>query len=447
MPTVALDLNDAALTLAAGGRVLASEPGLAAPPGSFGAGVWHTTALVSSRHWRDLDDAPLPCALGPWRSHADIVQAQLASLVAALPPDCEALVATVPSYWSERQLGLFLGLARDAGLPLRGLVDQATAAARRPAPGRGLWQLELTLHDAALVRILQQDGVAGRGAVERFDWLSLQALERACIDAVADAFLRSSRFDPRHDAPSERELRRRLPGWLEALHARERLSCAIEYRGGRFHAELDAGSLRMALALPVERLVQRLRPLAPAAGAVLQVPERLAAFPGMLDALRALPGWEIATLEPGAAALGALRLPPAAAGAPLALVMRLPWDGPALEPLVGPVAKLPPPTHLCFGERAFRLDAGGFCIGSELAEGEYGLRLAASLRGLSRRHCSLVVEDGQLLLHDHSRYGTHLNGVRVEGAAVLRAGDRIQLGEPAVELRLVIEEGRDGSAP
>lgn len=447
MPTAALDLNDASLTLAAGGRVLASEAGLAAPPGSFGEAAWQAAAMVSSRHWRELDDAPLPRALGSWRSHADIVQAQLAGLAAALPPGCEALVAAVPSYWSERQLGLFLAIARDGGLPVRGLVDRAVAASRRPAPRRDLWLLELTLHDAGLGRILQEAGGAGSGPVERLGWLSLQALERSCIDAVAEAFLRGSRFDPRHDASSERELRRSLPGWLEALQGRERLSCTIAGHAGHFHAELDAGSLRAALALPVERLVQRLRPLAPATGAVLQVPARLAGFPGVLDALRGLPGWEVVVLEPGAAALGTLRLPPGAIGSPLALARHLPWDGPALEPQAAAAAAAVRPTHLCFAGRAYRLDGGAFCIGAELAEGEYGLRLPAPLRGLSRRHCSLVIEGGQLLLHDHSRYGTRLNGVRVEGAAVLRAGDRIQLGDPVVELQLVAEEGRHGAAP
>ena len=447
MATAALDLNDAALTLAAGGRVLAVEPGFAAASGELGTAA-RLAAGASSRHWRDLDDAPLAKPLGAWRAAADIVHAQLARFRALLPPGCEAVVAAVPSGWSTRQLGLFLGIARDAGLPLAGLVDAAVAASRRPAPGRELWHLELTLHDAGLTRIGQEDG-ARRDSWQRLDGLSLQALERACVRVISAAFLRESRFDPCHDAASERQLREKLPGWLEALRGRRQLACTIDFRGSGFRACLDAAELHAALAQAGEPLVQRLRAQLPAgAGAVLQLPDQLAGYPGLPEALARLPGWQVIVLEPGAAALGALRLAPAAGTGPLVLVTHLPWDGPALElPAdAGVMAAAALPTHLCFGERAFRLDDGPFRIGAELADGDYGLRLPGALQGVSRRHCSLGLEGGRLLLHDHSRYGTRLNGVRIEGAAVLHAGDRIQIGEPPLELRLVAEEGRHGTA-
>lgn len=454
MSTAALDLNDAALTLAAAGRVLWSEPGLAAASGALGAAAREATTLISSRHWRELDDGPLPRPLGPWRSTADIVQAQLLQLRAALPPDCAMLVAAVPSGWTPHQLGLFLGIARDAGLPLGGLVDAAVAASRRPAPGRELWHLDMTLHDFGLTRIAQADGAA-RDSTQRHDWLSFQALDRACAQAIGNALLRACRFDPFHDAESEQQLNAGLAGWLAELAARESRQLSISFRGSSFAAEVSAAELRAAVAQAAERLLQLLRALAPAAGgAVLQLPDRLAGYPGLLQLLAQLPGWEIVTLEPGAAALGALRLVPelqpgAPAGA-LTLTTRLPWDRPALPAAAAAAAGFAPaavPTHLCFGHRVLRLGGRPLLIGSQLADGEYGLQLPATLQGLSRRHCSIVAEAGRLLLHDHSRHGTWLNGVAVAGAAVLQAGDRIQLGQPPVELRLVVEEGGDAPAP
>ncbi|CAG0937824.1 hypothetical protein GPROT2_00007 [Gammaproteobacteria bacterium] len=452
MATAAVDLNDAALTLAAAGRVLWAEPGLAAATGALGRAAGEAAAPVSTRHWRDLDDGPLPRPLGSWRSSADIVQAQLLQLRAALPSGCEALVAAVPSSWSARQLGLLLGLARDAGLPLAGLVDSAVAASRRPAPGRELWHLELTLHDAGLTHIGQADG-ASRDTAQRLDWLSFQALDRACARAIGAALLRASRFDPFHDDGSERQLYAGLAGWLADLAGHESRRVSISYRGSEFAAEVSAAELRAAVTQAAERLLQRLRALAPpAAGAVLQVPDRLAGYPGLLESLAGLPGWEIVTLEPGAAALGALRLAPTAPSGALALATQLPWDRPPLpshrdKGSVLAVVAAARPSHLCYGHRLLRLDGRPLRIGSQLADGEYGLQLPASLQGLSRRHCSLVLEAGRVLLHDHSRYGTRLNGVAVEGSAVLHAGDRIEIGQPPVELRLLAEEGVDAPAP
>jgi pSer/pThr/pTyr-binding forkhead associated (FHA) protein len=41
------------------------------------------------------------------------------------------------------------------------------------------------------------------------------------------------------------------------------------------------------------------------------------------------------------------------------------------------------------------------------------------------------------MVRDHSRYGTFVNGERVDGEAVLGAGDRLRLGTPGIVLDLV----------
>ena len=48
------------------------------------------------------------------------------------------------------------------------------------------------------------------------------------------------------------------------------------------------------------------------------------------------------------------------------------------------------------------------------------------------------------MVFDHSRFGTWLNGHRIEGAALVQAGDVLSLGSPPVELRLLAEAQADG---
>jgi predicted component of type VI protein secretion system len=52
------------------------------------------------------------------------------------------------------------------------------------------------------------------------------------------------------------------------------------------------------------------------------------------------------------------------------------------------------------------------------------------------------MQDGQAVLHDQSRYGTLLNGHRIEGSAVLQAGDVLSIGQPALDFDLIAEVGR-----
>ena len=67
------------------------------------------------------------------------------------------------------------------------------------------------------------------------------------------------------------------------------------------------------------------------------------------------------------------------------------------------------------------------------------------MSGVSRRHCSLVQKNGQCIVQDFSRYGTFLNGHRIDDSAVLQVGDLIRLGTPGYELRLIMTEQDDGS--
>ena len=65
--------------------------------------------------------------------------------------------------------------------------------------------------------------------------------------------------------------------------------------------------------------------------------------------------------------------------------------------------------------------------------------------GVSRRHCALQLENGQCVVRDFSRYGTFLNGHKLDGSAVLQTGDLIRIGTPGYELRLITTEHSSGS--
>jgi hypothetical protein len=386
--------------------------------------------------------------IGACRTAADLVAAHLARLRQALPADCDSVVAAVPSYWTTQQLGLLLGMARDIGLPLLGFADQAVASARRPYPGRDLWNFNLTLHDAELVRLVQGEE-AQRGDGQRFDWLSAEILDRTCAQSIATAFLQTSRFDPFHDAESEQQLYDGLAGWLRALRARDSVEVSIQHRGNDFTAMVQGAAVREAVAQAMGRLTQKLRAaIAADESAVLQIPDQLADYPGALEALSTVANCEVVALEPAAAAAGSLRLPAAEGTAAVRLTTRLSWDRPPAEPATTAIpakATAVRPTHLVYRGRAYRLGPAAFELGSEVEESGSGLRLPASVQALSRRHCSLRVENGRVLVHDHSRYGTWLNGQRIEDSAVLHAGDTLQIGRPAIELMLVAEVPNDAT--
>jgi pSer/pThr/pTyr-binding forkhead associated (FHA) protein len=103
------------------------------------------------------------------------------------------------------------------------------------------------------------------------------------------------------------------------------------------------------------------------------------------------------------------------------------------------------PTHVLLKDRAYRIDARPLTLGSQPVDGERCIDLSQEMPGVSRRHCSLAQENGQCILRDFSRYGTFLNGHRIDGSAVLQVGDRIRLGTPGFELLMISAEEDDGA--
>src|SRR5262249_27440228 len=86
---------------------------------------------------------------------------------------------------------------------------------------------------------------------------------------------------------------------------------------------------------------------------------------------------------------------------------------------------------------ALMTTAHGFGVGSTPPPITRYVTLPDGLAGVSRRHCTFVHDGDELVLLDHSTFGTFVNGERVQERVRVYAGDRVRLGEPGVELALI----------
>ncbi|TFG85801.1 MAG: FHA domain-containing protein [Chromatiales bacterium] len=453
---IALELNDALLAVADETGVLATEPGYAVV-GEGGARLGldalpllrRQRHLASTRHWREFSDQPLTQPLGSYRSNAELVAAQLQRLWVRHGAGRDGVVYATPPWWTASQLQLLVALSDTLGMRVLGLADAAVAACRYEHPGRELLQLDASLHSLTLSQI-RQAGQAQLGDRESFPTLGIEPLLRLATELIARRFVECSRFDPLHDSAAEQTLFDRLPDWLARLARGAEVTLELDTRSGTFGATLQAADFRAQLARSCEPLLQKLRArIAERGPHALQVHPRLADIPGVIDALLRLPDTVVHVQSPGAAAAGLVGRVPARLQSGSVPVVELDWDQgpavvlPAVSSSASPAAELP--THLLVGHRAYRLGSGPFRVGAEVPVGEAGVALDPGLRGLSRQHCTLRRENGFLFVLDHSRFGTWLNGHRIEGTALLQSGDILSVGSPAVELRLLTEVDAHGA--
>ncbi|MBL8224782.1 MAG: FHA domain-containing protein [Chromatiales bacterium] len=448
-----LDANDAALTLVDPQGVLATEPGYAVSIDGLRLGadaaadLRRQPLLASTRHWRELGVAASAGA-GRLPAAAELVGTHLDRLLARAG-QCAGVVVAVPGGWHADQAAALRSLLEARRVPAVACVDGAVAVHRAEHPGHSVLLLEAGLHGLGLTRFSPGEvaAVAGR------EWLpqpSIEALLRVSAEFIARRFIEATRYDPLHSPASEQALFDALPGWLQRLQREPAAGLVLEAPAGRYEASIPAAALRARVALLCEPLLQQLRALAASRGPLaLLVHHRLAEFPGVVETLLRVPRARVVVLPPGAAAHGALARLAAVRAAGGGVVATLPLDQAPVTEGEGITAAAAPgsrPTHVLFGHRAWRLDAEPFLLGTEVQSGERGVALDPAARGVSRRHCTLRTEDGALYVFDHSRFGTVLNGHRIQGSAVLEAGDVLALGSPPAEFRLIAVEEGDGPA-
>jgi hypothetical protein len=452
---LAAHINDAGISVLNAERLLYREPGFALLDDdelTTGSSAFEHARIkprrIQNRFWSELTTNALPDQRFQHLSAADLVSRQLEQIWQKVAASGDRLVVAVPAYMSGENLGLFLGIANELDVPVVGLVDAAVAATRREYQGAVPVHVDLGLHVAALSR-LKQSGQVQLDRSEVIQSSGMLVLYDAWIRVISDAFVKQSRFDPLHTAETEQLLLDRLGEWLAGASHKEKLVLEIEYRGIAHSAELESLDLISAAGPVYQRIASQLRAIYRAEETpAIQLSDRAARMPGLADMLAARVGGEIFLLEPGATARGLLtRCRDMQRGdGGVTLIRQLPWDQSSvkIEKDEAPVTA-GQPTHLLFENTAYSIDGRTLLMGSQPVAGERWIDLRGDMPGVSRRHCSIERKNGQCVVQDFSRYGTFLNGHKIDGSAVLQVGDVVRLGSPGYEFQVIMTEPDDGA--
>lgn len=448
MSRVAAHINDAGIALLSSEQIIYRQPGFAlldedrlTTGNEAFARARIDPRRIQHRFWSELVTEPLADRRFAHLSAADLVSRQLEQMWQAAGGSVSELVVAVPPYMGAQNLGLFLGIAAELNVPVVAMVDAAVAATRREYKHGVPVHVDLSLHTAMLTRLAQP----GQVRIERTEVLpscGVYALYDTWINTVAEAFVQQSRFDPLHTAETEQMVLNKLGQWLSEASQHERVALEIDYRGTTYEAVVESLTLIGAAAPVYQAIANKLRTLFRAEDIpAIQVSDRVGRLPGLAEMLKNHVGGEVYVLEPGATARGALaRIRDRGKdGEAVSLIRQLPWDQSAVEMQAEITEKTDAgvPTHLLYGNTAYQIGNSPLIIGSQDSDGGRIITLASDMPGVSRRHCSLKRLNGQCVLEDHSRYGTFLNGHRIDGSSVLQVGDALRVGSPGYEFLMI----------
>ena len=387
-----------------------------------------------NRFWDPLSTDPLEHPLPAAGNQAEVACAHMGRVWNQLRRYGDAVAIAVPAYFQRTQLGLLLGMCQELGIPMQGFVSLPVAAAG-PGPEGLHLHVDVHLHRFEVSVLRAEDRLELQETVT----VSEKGLESLCkiwAQAAAAEFVRMTRFDPFHSAETEQELYLRLPATLAALQQAQATTVALTAGHASYSISLTRAIL-LETARPVyeEFLAAvhdaRRRGAAQASPVCIEVSQRAARLPGLLERLRQIPNSRLVELPLGAAALSlpALwrelstgRQPPSGAS----FFKSRPWSAAAQ-----PTTTAPRPTHLLYRSLAYPLSAHPLAAGSHAALRGRGIHIETDAGGVDSEHCTFLIQNGQVVLTDTSSLGTFLNDRRIEGPVTVSIGDAIRLGKSA----------------
>jgi len=396
---------------------------------------------LHTRFWSELSLDPLTRPGPTARTTADLAFAQLSSVWNTAGAGVTEVVLAIPAQLSREKLGLLLGIAQECSIPVCGMVGTPLLSAPHPEPERHLLYLDVGLHEAVVTQI-DQVGGAGVAGFDTVVGAGLLAFEERWIQRVAAAFLAQTRFDPLHQGATEQLLYDQLPAWIGALHSAPRVECALRFGEHSYTCSVPRSELVAAgqtLCDAIADLVGR----ASEPPVSLHVSHRLASIPGLAQ----MPQVEVTAMEISAPLDRALRrideIRSPADG--VLLTTRLAWSEAPLAPVsrvAEPEPARPTPTHVVFRGLAHPIGPGPFTVGRDP---DASLVLPGGARGLLPLHFALVRRGASLVLEVSAGATVQHNNVSIDSDTRLEIGDRLEVGEPPLELSLVALAGVDGA--
>ena len=457
MPLLAISINDVELLSGTGREFRTHGPGIALldPEGLLlGEEARGQARLrprrVVDRYWAELSTRPLPHPTAYAATLADLAFAQLEQIWRQRADGTDGVLLVVPGTLSRDALGLVLGMAEELSMPVRGLVDSAVASITESAPGADLVHVDFFQHEALLTRMEQGHDV-GRGPMRQVPEAGVSRLRAAWVAAAAEAFVKQTRFDPLHDAASEQQLYDGLNGWLRTLDEEPEVAMQVSVRGEEVSAALsreavlrEATPAWRAVLAALDELRGNGRPVA------LSVAFEGGRLTGLMEALTAVDRTSVTLLVPDAPLRGALDRAASICSpdGEVRYVTRLPAlavaDVASTAPRAEAVVEEGSATHVLFDTHAYAVGETGLIVGTRPPAGRPGIRITGQTGGISRQHCEIRREGGHLVVEDHSRYGTFLNGERVEARQRLGLGDTLRVGSPGRELKAIALRDPEG---
>lgn len=283
-----IELNDGGIKIGAATGIVAESPGFAIVFGEklvLGAEAerqarLHPTSSYN-KYWHDLSMEALNHG-NHLRHTADIAFAHLLHLAEIGEIDSDTIFA-MPSSFSNQQLAILLGIAKQSPIQAVGVVDTAVMAAVAAEIAASALYIDFQLHQVVVTRLAVNDGVISAEAVVQIPGVGSQNFVNLMMQQATNSFIEQCRFNPQHNAEYEQLLYNQLPAWLEQYHeSQTNLILELKTSDAVHIAKMPKEGLIASLQGYYAKIVRELTPLISDSRTQIILNNRLGTMPGFI---------------------------------------------------------------------------------------------------------------------------------------------------------------------
>jgi hypothetical protein len=403
---------------------------------------------VINRFWDQLNTESLKQKNRHAQNHAEIACAHLSHVWEAVKQYGNEMIIAVPHFYSREQLGLVLGMAQELSIPVKGFVSLPIAASYHAYPNAMLLHLDIHLHRFEIIHLHQDEHLTAKNSMT-FQEINLEQLYRNWVETIAEEFVHATRFDPFHQAATEQELYDRLTSVFDIFKHQSSFLFELSHGKDQYHINLFRDVLVQKSETIYNNICRFIEKMRDDHGknnflTVLQMTHRVACLPGLKDKLLEIENCNIIELEPGAGALGVLKLRDQLAdqhfknGA--SFFTSRPWQqaesqtSPAISYQTSDMIR---PSHLLYRDVAYPIFEKPLIIGCDHYSFGKGIHIQAKPSDVSQKHCTVHRKDSRIVLTDYSSQGTFVDNRQVKESAILELGQTVRLGTFRETIRLI----------